>query len=1067
MQTRSVTLIGLATIACATPHRTFRAGDELPAASRAFDFVVQSGHGDTVNAVQLASNGSFFVSASEDGTLAIWNRRGDVLHRLHGHGRPVTSVSIDPTDRHIASASPAEGTVRIWSVDGRVERVITDFPEAPEVVAFSPDGSTIAVGCGAGWLARVVIGTGATEEKWQSPPYIGKFRTGITSVSTSPEGLIATADGAWVRVWEPGKGVISEWKTVGVQTVAFSPDGLYVAAGSYRAPNDPDGRTVHMFETRGGLMFSEDGHRSAVNAIAWTRDNRFATASGPRARSLRDEDPPSDGESSIIIWSLAPYALERIEAPGAGFMGLAFSADGESLIAAGADHTVHVYGKKRRQTLALKARGGVPLATRFFADGQRFAVARDNGRVEVWTDSGRMALSFVADESPIRVLETDGNRVLTASDSGVVRLFDDKGGALAFLGRVKGRPEAAWFAGQVAYVRSIHDRSRRAKAFALEGEIDDDAPVPSRPPPPSGLEVEMRSDSVDEYVRLQRNGEDVRDLGIRGRPVAFAWHPDGTQLAVALDRTGVDAEHHVEIWRTTGEHVISLAGYVSPITDLAFSPDGSLLLTGSFDRTMRLWKLPSYASFRMLSDESEWLAHAEDGVFDASPSGGRLLAMVSDLNAYAIDQFAHALNRPDLLLQRLDLGEPDMRDYFAHRHRRRLAKAGLTSPPPLDARGLPTVINLEAKPDASATAAEISFRIKAEDDLSRYDIFVDDVPIFGAEGRPASGRNVEGRERIELLEGENKIEVSGTDRQGRESFRALTYATGKSGAPPRLIFVGFGVSKYADPDLTLDFASKDVRDLAAAFRGMQGRFTESLSKTYEDEAVTPAAFAEARKWLEKTARVNDTVVIFIAGHGVHDRDADATYYYLPHGADPRRLSETSVPFSAIESLLVATSARKKLFLMDTCESGETDAMAVVSASGKAQDGLRPRALKRKLRVNEPAAKPRPYLFARDRYIYNDLARRSGAIVFSSSLGGEFSYERNDVSNGLFTESILAGLGGAADDDQDGRVTSGELRRYVQAEVPKLSGGLQHPTVDRDNLHVVLEFPRPATPDHLR
>jgi len=34
----------------------------------------------------------------------------------------------------------------------------------------------------------------------------------------------------------------------------------------------------------------------------------------------------------------------------------------------------------------------------------------------------------------------------------------------------------------------------------------------------------------------------------------------------------------------------------------------------------------------------------------------------------------------------------------------------------------------------------------------------------------------------------------------------------------------------------------------------------------------------------------------------------------------------------------------------------------------------------------------------DRYIYNDLMRRSGAIVFSSSLGGERLLESNILKN---------------------------------------------------------------------
>ncbi len=49
------------------------------------------------------------------------------------------------------------------------------------------------------------------------------------------------------------------------------------------------------------------------------------------------------------------------------------------------------------------------------------------------------------------------------------------------------------------------------------------------------------------------------------------------------------------------------------------------------------------------------------------------------------------------------------------------------------------------------------------------------------------------------------------------------------------------------------------------------------------------------------------------------------------------------------------------------------------------------------------------LVRRDRFIYTDLARRSGAVVFPSSRGGELSYESPAWQNGLFTEELVRAL----------------------------------------------------------
>jgi hypothetical protein len=106
-----------------------------------------------------------------------------------------------------------------------------------------------------------------------------------------------------------------------------------------------------------------------------------------------------------------------------------------------------------------------------------------------------------------------------------------------------------------------------------------------------------------------------------------------------------------------------------------------------------------------------------------------------------------------------------------------------------------------------------------------------------------------------------------------------------------------------------------------------------------------------------------------------------------------------------------------------------------------------------------ASRPRAAFSERDRYVYNDLSRRSGAIVLSSSRGSELSWELDELQNGVFTEEILLALTtGRADADKDGVVSVDELRRYVAGEVPKRTQSMQHPTVDRDNLEVSFGFP---------
>jgi hypothetical protein len=102
---------------------------------------------------------------------------------------------------------------------------------------------------------------------------------------------------------------------------------------------------------------------------------------------------------------------------------------------------------------------------------------------------------------------------------------------------------------------------------------------------------------------------------------------------------------------------------------------------------------------------------------------------------------------------------------------------------------------------------------------------------------------------------------------------------------------------------------------------------------------------------------------------------------------------------------------------------------------------------------------RVFLYERDRYIYNDLARRTGSIIFSASHAGEMSFESPKIQNGFFTHEILEALGSnQADANQDGRISIDELEAFVALKVALMTGGMQRPTVDRDNINQRFGFP---------
>jgi WD40 repeat protein/nucleoside phosphorylase len=172
--------------------------------------------------------------------------------------------------------------------------------------------------------------------------------------------------------------------------------------------------------------------------------------------------------------------------------------------------------------------------------------------------------------------------------------------------------------------------------FALDGRGDDlkGAALPSNCPPAPMVSAASWCYSVayspngrylatghDGSIRLWElgNGLEVRALkGHLGPVRSVAFSPDGTILASgSLDTT-------VRLWDVaSGAERRILKGHSQHVWSVAFSPDGTTLASSSLDTTVRLWNVASGAERRVLKGHSDcvWsVAFSPDGMTLASGS---------------------------------------------------------------------------------------------------------------------------------------------------------------------------------------------------------------------------------------------------------------------------------------------------------------------------------------------------------------------------------------------------------------------------------------------------------------
>jgi WD40 repeat protein len=197
-----------------------------------------TGHSHSVMSVAWNNDGTKLASGSCDKTVRIWSVGSagtfECESTLSGHSDCVNAVSWSPDGTMLASGSD-DKTIKLWDAQSGKENSNLTLDSSVTSVAFSPDGSQIAVG----HFKKIQLFDTQTQVKLGSP--LNGHSRPVMSVTWNNDGTML-ASGSFdqtVRIWSVGSAGTSECESTPnghsrpVTSVTWNNDGSKLATGSY------------------------------------------------------------------------------------------------------------------------------------------------------------------------------------------------------------------------------------------------------------------------------------------------------------------------------------------------------------------------------------------------------------------------------------------------------------------------------------------------------------------------------------------------------------------------------------------------------------------------------------------------------------------------------------------------------------------------------------------------------------------------------------------------------------------------------------------------------------------